>query len=80
MENRNCKTLFAVAWFTIKIRDIRDLVAQKETYANNGMYKKMAKEFVDKRKKYLNKLRHVDYKRFEWLIDVLGIMFKPNGK
>ena len=70
-----------VAWATIKIRDLRLLLTgEDKKQTNNGLFKKSCKELVEKRKKYLNQMRHTDYKRFEWIIEVLGIMFKPNGK
>lgn len=34
------------------------------------------KELIDKRKKWLNQMRHSDYKRFEWVIEKMGVLFK----
>lgn len=34
-------------------------------------------ELIDKRKKHLKYLRGWDYKRFEWLLEELQIMYKP---
>lgn len=35
------------------------------------------KELIDKRKKYLMYLRKWDYRRFEWILEKLNIVFKP---
>ncbi|KAA0186805.1 hypothetical protein HAZT_HAZT002129 [Hyalella azteca] len=32
---------------------------------------------VDRRKKYLVRLRRIDYKRFEWLLEKLNLLYKP---
>lgn len=34
-------------------------------------------ELIDKRKKHLKYLRRWDYKRFEWLLEQLDIVYKP---
>lgn len=34
-------------------------------------------ELIDKRKKHLKYLRRWDYKRFEWLLDQLDLIYKP---
>lgn len=36
------------------------------------------KELIDKRKKFLSKLRKWDYRRFEWLLEKLNLTYKPN--
>lgn len=35
------------------------------------------KELVEKRAGGLRRLREIDYKRFEWLLDKLDIVYKP---
>jgi len=35
------------------------------------------KELIDKRKKHLKYLRRWDYKRFEWILDQLNLVYKP---
>ncbi|KAF7269349.1 28S ribosomal protein S15, mitochondrial [Rhynchophorus ferrugineus] len=35
------------------------------------------KELIDKRKKHLKYLRRWDYKKFEWILDQLNIVYKP---
>lgn len=35
------------------------------------------KELIDKRKKYLKNLRKTDYKKFEWVLEKLDIVYKP---
>ncbi|XP_046392258.1 28S ribosomal protein S15, mitochondrial [Ischnura elegans] len=42
--------------------------------------KVIVKELIEKRKKYLKFLRKWDYKRFEWLLDKLNIIFRPHPK
>lgn len=72
-----------IAWATIRIRNLRVILTEieiKPGQKKNGMFKNQCKELVEKRKKFLNRLRHKDYKRFEWIIEVLGVIFKPNAK
>lgn len=69
-----------VAWFTVRIRDLREILNGPLIQRKNGIFKNEVKILVEKRKKWLNHLRHIDYKRFEWLIETLSILFKPNAK
>lgn len=46
-------------------------------FPRNKLEKVRLKELIDKRKKFLRYLRKWDYKRFEWLIEKLNIIFKP---
>jgi small subunit ribosomal protein S15 len=48
-----------------------------EKFPRNIIEKVRLKEMIDKRKKFLRYLRKWDYKRFEWLIEKLNIIFKP---
>ncbi|XP_071455694.1 small ribosomal subunit protein uS15m [Hetaerina americana] len=40
----------------------------------------IVKEIIDRRKKCLKFLRRWDYKRFEWLLDKLNIIYRPHPK
>lgn len=56
---------------------IRAMQEYMEKFPRNKLEKVKLKELIDKRKKYLCYLRKWDYKRFEWLIERLNIIFKP---
>ncbi|XP_066991265.2 small ribosomal subunit protein uS15m isoform X1 [Anabrus simplex] len=56
---------------------IRDMQASMETCSRNKKTKVRLKELIDKRKKYLKYLRRWDYKRFEWLLEKLDLVFRP---
>ncbi|XP_027223376.2 small ribosomal subunit protein uS15m [Penaeus vannamei] len=64
----------AIAMMTIKIRNL-----QKETFKckKNIVQRCYLQELIDRRKKTLKHLRRMDYKRFEWLIGELNIIFRP---
>jgi len=59
---------------TCKIRVLQKRVAANKKHTEMRVH---LKELIDRRRKYLKKLRRMDYKRFEWLLESLGIMFKP---
>jgi hypothetical protein len=69
----------AVAKYTIKIRNYQDQFARYECVRKVGANKKRAKELVERRKKLLTWLRAADYKKFEWILDVLSIIYKPKS-
>ncbi|KAH1013679.1 hypothetical protein HUJ04_002642 [Dendroctonus ponderosae] len=48
-----------------------------ERFPRNQRLKVCLKELIDKRKKHLKYLRRWDYKKFEWLIEQLNIVYKP---
>lgn len=48
-----------------------------ERFPRNKKRKIFLHELIDKRKKHLKYLRRWDYKRFEWLIEKLNIVYKP---
>lgn len=48
-----------------------------EKFPKHNLLKAELKELIDKRKKYLRILRKWDYKRFEWLVEKLNIVYKP---
>jgi len=63
-----------IARWTGAIRAMQDVM---ERFPRNKRLKVKLKELIDKRKKQLKYLRRWDYKRFEWLIDNLNIVYKP---
>ena len=48
-----------------------------EEFPRNSKEKVNLKELIDKRKKFLRLLRIYDYKRFEWLIEKLDVIYRP---
>lgn len=48
-----------------------------ERFPRNKKLKVNLKELIDQRKKHLKYLRRWDYKRFEWLLENLNIIYKP---
>lgn len=47
-----------------------------DQYPRNKVMKVQLKELIDKRKKYLSNLRRWDYKRFEWVLEKLDLVYK----
>jgi len=63
-----------IANMTCKIRNYQNMMEKSK---KNVVIKVRLQELIDKRKKYLKHLRRMDYKRFEWLIERLGILYRP---
>lgn len=63
-----------IARWTGCVRALQDIM---EAHPRNKRVKVKLKELIDKRKKHLKYLRRWDYKRFEWLLENLNIVFKP---
>ncbi|KAF5273590.1 hypothetical protein FQR65_LT04588 [Abscondita terminalis] len=63
-----------IARWTGAIRALQEIM---ERFPRNKRLKVKLKEVIDKRKKHLKYLRRWDYKKFEWLIDTLDIVYKP---
>jgi len=63
-----------VAKMTSRIRAMQEYMEQ---YPRNAKEKVKLKEMIDKRKKYLRFMRIWDYKKFEWLIEKLDILYRP---
>ncbi|KAK7060660.1 putative universal ribosomal protein uS15 [Halocaridina rubra] len=63
-----------IAMLTVKIRNLQQVVARckKDVHA-----KVMLQETIARRKKLLKFLRAMDYKRFEWLLEQLNILYRP---
>ncbi|ODM94878.1 28S ribosomal protein S15, mitochondrial [Orchesella cincta] len=71
---------FKVTWSTWRIRNLQDLFAKNPTQQRSRHFKVKVKELIEKRGKWLNQMRHQDYKRFEWIIEVLGVIYKNTPK
>ncbi|KAL1139097.1 hypothetical protein AAG570_009158 [Ranatra chinensis] len=56
---------------------IRDMQRYLELNPKNKLIKVRLKESIDKRKKLLKNLRTWDYKCFEWILEKLGLIYKP---
>ncbi|KAG5885840.1 hypothetical protein JTB14_032035 [Gonioctena quinquepunctata] len=56
---------------------IRALQETMERFPRNIKLKVKLKELIDRRKKHLKYLRRWDYKKFEWLLETLEIIYKP---
>lgn len=63
-----------IARWTGCIRAMQEIMEQ---HPRNKILKVKLKELIDKRKKHLKYLRRWDYKKFEWLIENLNIVYKP---
>ncbi|KAK4878939.1 hypothetical protein RN001_007085 [Aquatica leii] len=63
-----------IARWTGAVRALQEVM---ERFPRNRRLKVKLKELIDKRKKHLKYLRRWDYKKFEWLIDTLNIVYKP---
>jgi len=63
-----------IAAATAKIRYLQDTMRK---YPRDVITKVVLKELIDARKKKLKKLRMVDIKKFEWILDTLKITFHP---
>ncbi|CAL8072426.1 unnamed protein product [Orchesella dallaii] len=67
---------FKVTWATWKIRNFQDLFVAHPEQRKSTRNRVFVKELIEKRRRWLNKMRHDDYKRFEWVLEVLGVVFK----
>lgn len=59
---------------TAKIRHMQEYM---EKHPRNLRTKVYLKELIDKRKRFLRYLRRWDYKRFEWALEKLDLVYKP---
>lgn len=57
---------------------IRRFQEHMENFPRDKKIKVELKEMIDKRKKFLKYLRRWDYKRFEWVLEKLDLVFKPH--
>ncbi|XP_076758323.1 28S ribosomal protein S15, mitochondrial [Xylocopa sonorina] len=51
-----------------------------EEHPRNGKVKTILKETVEKRNKYLRILRSYDYRRFEWVLERLNLVYVPEPR
>lgn len=65
----------SVAKQTAQIRAMQEYM---EKFPRNKVVKVCLKELIDYRKKMLKCLRRVDYKRFEWLLEKLDLLYRPS--
>ena len=56
---------------------IRGMQEQLDKFPRNVKLKVALKELIDKRKKFLKYLRRWDYRRFEWMLEKLDLVYKP---
>lgn len=64
-----------IARMTGSIRALQEIV---QNYPHNKKLKVKLKELIEKRQKHLRFLRQWDYKRFEWVLENLDIIYKPH--
>jgi small subunit ribosomal protein S15 len=57
--------------------DIRNMQQVMEKFPRNKHCKVQLKELIERRKKCLKYLRKWDYKRFEWLLEKLDLIYRP---
>lgn len=57
---------------------IRRFQEHMDNFPRDKKIKVELKEMIDKRKKFLKYLRRWDYKRFEWVLEKLDLVFKPH--
>ncbi|XP_058123767.1 small ribosomal subunit protein uS15m [Anopheles ziemanni] len=56
---------------------IRSLQEYMEKFPRQSVVKVQLKELIDKRKRYLRYLRRWDYRRFEYVLEKLDLVYKP---
>ena len=56
---------------------IRRFQQHMEQHPRDKRIKVSLKELIDKRKKFLKYLRRWDYRRFEWILEKLDLVYKP---
>jgi len=66
--------LMTVAKMTAFIRRYQE---HMETSPRDKFIKVRLKELIEKRKKFLKYLRRWDYRRFEWILEKLDLVYKP---
>ncbi|XP_066254416.1 small ribosomal subunit protein uS15m [Euwallacea similis] len=73
-EYDNTSIEVKLARWTGQIRAWQQLM---ERFPRNKYVKVNLKELIDKRKKHLKYLRRWDYKKFEWILEELNLVYKP---
>ncbi|XP_043260440.1 28S ribosomal protein S15, mitochondrial [Colletes gigas] len=64
-----------IAAMTSEIQHIQE---HMEQHPRNKPTKQFLKELIDKRKKQLKLLRKWDYRRYEWVLERLNLVYKPD--
>ncbi|XP_052893999.1 28S ribosomal protein S15, mitochondrial [Anopheles moucheti] len=59
---------------TARIRSLQEFMEQ---FPRQSVVKVQLKELIDKRKRYLRYLRRWDYRRFEYMLEKLDLVYKP---
>ncbi|XP_063700599.1 small ribosomal subunit protein uS15m [Culicoides brevitarsis] len=62
-----------IAKMTAKIRSYQDIM---EKFPRNKRLKVKLKEMIEKRRKFLKYVRRWDYRRYEWLLEKLDLIYK----
>ncbi|XP_015603946.1 28S ribosomal protein S15, mitochondrial [Cephus cinctus] len=73
MDTTSMETI--IAKMTNQILQLQEYM---KDHPRNLPTKTHLKELIEKRKKFLGYLRQWDYKRFEWLLEKLNIIYKPH--
>ncbi|XP_072760624.1 small ribosomal subunit protein uS15m [Anoplolepis gracilipes] len=63
-----------IAAFTSQIHELQEFIKK---YPRNSKSKVHLKIAIDKRRKILKHLRTWDYRRFEWVLEKLNLIYKP---
>ncbi|XP_043524850.1 28S ribosomal protein S15, mitochondrial [Frieseomelitta varia] len=66
-----------IAAMTTEIQYLQRHIAEQR---RNIKFKVFLKELIDKRKKFLKYMRRWDYKRFEWILERLNLIYVPQPK
>ena len=69
--------LFLVACLTVKIRNLQRHVSEMRT---DKITRVNLQETIDRRKALLKHLRRIDYKRYEWLLEKLDLVYYTQPK
>ncbi|XP_029174077.1 28S ribosomal protein S15, mitochondrial [Nylanderia fulva] len=63
-----------IAVYTCKIHDLQEFI---KVYPRDAKAKVALKEAIEKRRKWLKDLRNWDYRRFEWILEKLNLVYIP---
>ena len=67
-----------VSSLTVTIRNMqKELALKSQKGWRNNQMKHHLKILIDHRRGALARLRHVDYKKYEWLLEKLDLVYKP---
>lgn len=69
--------MFSFATVARMTATIRRYQEHMEQHPRDKRRKVILKELIDKRKKFLKYLRRWDYRRFEWILEKLDLVYKP---